>query len=44
MSDKKPVSDSFRARMSDFGFVVKKHGGSSESQKDGELPKQEKTS
>lgn len=44
MDDKRPVSNSFRERMSDFGFVVKKHKGSSESQKDGELPKEEKKS
>lgn len=41
MDDKKPVSDQFRKRMSDFGFVVKKPEGSLKSQKDGELPKQQ---
>jgi hypothetical protein len=43
MSEKTPISDSFKSRMSDFGFVVKKHKGSSESQKDGELPKQQES-
>lgn len=41
MDDKKTVSDPFRARMSDFGFIVKKPGGSSKSQKDSELQKQQ---
>lgn len=41
MNEKKPVSDSFKSRMSDFGFDVKKPEGSPKSQKDGELPKQQ---